>query len=111
MNKIDKFADYLSENRDDAAALMESLSLIRDSTVQRVLKKHVKQNYAADRPLPWSKILHDIYILMVKREESRKDTERYLVYCPINKWYNKHEPITRRKVHATSRYPHCTQPG
>ena len=78
MNKIDKFADYLSENRDDAAALMETLSLIRDSTVQRVLKKHVKQNHAADRPLPWSKILHDIYILMVKREESRKYTEGYL---------------------------------
>lgn len=78
MDKIDKFADYLSENRDDAAALMESLSLIRDSTVKKVLKKHAKQNYAADRPLPWSKILHDIYILMVKREESRKDTERYL---------------------------------
>ena len=78
MDKIDKFADYLSENRDDAAALMESLSLIRDSTVQKVLKKHVKQNYAADRPLPWSKILHDIYILLVKEEKSRKYVEGYL---------------------------------
>ena len=34
-----------------------------------------------------------------------------LVYCPINKWYNRHDPITRRNIHATYRYPHCTQPG
>ena len=33
-----------------------------------------------------------------------------LVYYPINKWYNRHEPITRRNAHATYRYPHCTQP-
>ena len=34
-----------------------------------------------------------------------------LVYCPINKWYNKREPIDRRNAHATYRSPHCTQPG
>ena len=47
------------------------------------------------------------------KDESLEDAlvRSNLVYCPINKWHNKHEPITRRKVHATSRYAHCTQPG
>ena len=78
MNKIDKFADHLCKNENDAADFMASLFLIRDSVVQGVLKKHIKRSHPVDSPLPWSKILHDIYTRLVKREEGKKMAEEIL---------------------------------
>ena len=78
MNKIDKFADHLCRNKDDAAEFMASLSLIRDGVVQRALKQHVKRSHPVDSPLPWSKILHDIYIELVNRGEAKKRAEEHL---------------------------------
>ena len=56
-----------------------------------------------------------LFVKYIRPDWVRITAETYaqqlLVYCPINKWYNRHEPITRRNDHATSCYPYCTQSG
>ena len=78
MNKIDQFADYLSRNEAEAASFMESLSLVQDALVQRTLKRHIKQSKSFDGPWPWKKILNDIYVGLVDREELKKESHEKL---------------------------------